>query len=77
LRTQNSERLSIISVTSFEVNIVAEYINAKRMTIMGALHTGTQANNFELVVQQNHGRPQGVKTVICPSLEIETKNQNL
>jgi len=44
---------------------------------MGALHTGTQANNFELVVQQNHGRPQGVKTVICPSLEIETKNQNL
>jgi len=77
LRTQNSERLSIISVTSFEVNIVAEYINAKRMTIMGALHTGTQANNFELVVQQNHGHPQGVKTVICPSLEIETKNQNL
>jgi len=67
----------LISVISFEVNIVAEHINAKRMTIMGALLHWTQGNSFELVVHQNHGCPQagGGKTGICPSeLEIEAKN---
>ena len=37
--TLNSEWFSIISVISFEVNIVAKHVNAKRMTIipMGVL----------------------------------------
>ena len=44
-----SERFSIISVISFEVNIVSEHINTKRMTIMCALLRLTQANRIELV----------------------------
>jgi len=32
--TENSEWFSIISVISFEVNIVAKHVNAKIMTIM-------------------------------------------
>jgi len=74
--TWSSEWFSIISVIGCEVNIVAEHVNAKIMTIMGALLHWTQANSFEVVVCQNHGRPQGVKTGICPSLEIGTTNQN-
>jgi len=35
--TQGSEWFSIISVTSFEISIIAEHVNAKRMTIMRAL----------------------------------------
>ena len=42
-----------------QVNIVIEQVNAKRMTIMGALLHWTQANSFELVVRQSHGRPHG------------------
>jgi len=42
---------------------------------MGVLLHWTQANSFELVVRQNHGRRQGVKTDIGPFLEIGTKNQ--
>ena len=51
--------ISIISVISFEVNIVAKHANAKRMTIMamGVLLHWTQANSFELVVRQSNGRP--------------------
>jgi len=56
-------------------NIVAEHANAKRMTIMGVLLHWTQANSFELVVHQSHGRRQGGKTGIFPSLGIGTKNQ--
>jgi len=37
VHTQNSEGFSLILVVSFEVNIVAEHANAKKMTIMGAL----------------------------------------
>ena len=51
----------------------------QRMTIMGVLLHWSQANSFELMVRQNHGRAQGGggKTGICPSqLEIGTKNQN-
>jgi len=45
---------------------------------MGVHLHWSQANSFELVVRQNHGRPQGGgKTGICPSqLQIGTKNQN-
>jgi len=32
--TRNSEWFSIITVIIFEINIVAEYVNAKRMTII-------------------------------------------
>jgi len=46
-------------VISFEVDIVAEHVNAKRKTIMGALLHWAQANSFELVVLQIYGRPQG------------------
>jgi len=54
---------------------VAEHVNAKRMTIMGAILHWTQDNSFELVVRQNYGRPQGRETGIFPSqLEIGTKN---
>ena len=35
--TRSSGWYSIISVISFEISIVAEHVNAKRMTIMGAL----------------------------------------
>jgi len=52
----NSAWISIIYVISFKVNFVNEHVNAKRMTIMGALLNGTQATGFELVVRQNHGR---------------------
>jgi len=38
-RTQNSERLSIIYVIIFIVNIVFEHVNAKRMTIIVRLYT--------------------------------------
>jgi len=31
----------------------------QRMTIMGALLHWSQANSFELMVRQNHGRAQG------------------
>jgi len=46
---------------SFQVIIVAKHVNAKIKTIMamGVLLHETQANSFELVVRQNHGRPQG------------------
>jgi len=57
--TQNSGWFSIISVISFEVSIITKHINAKRMAIMGALLHWTQANSFELVIRQSHGRPQG------------------
>ena len=59
-RTKNSEWFSIISVIRFEVNIVAKHVNGKKMTIMamGVLFPWTQANSFELVVRQSHGRPQ-------------------
>ena len=47
------------------------------MTIMGALLHWTQANNFELVVRQNHGRPHGGQNGhLSSQLEIGTKNQN-
>jgi len=51
---------SLISANSFEFNIVAKPLNAKRMTIMamGALLHWTQAKGFELVVRQSHGCPQ-------------------
>jgi len=42
-----------------QINIVIEHVNAKRMTIMGALLHWTQANSFVLMVRQSHGRPQG------------------
>ena len=52
---------------------MAEHVNAKRMTIMGAILHWTQDNSFELVVRQNYGRPQGRETGIFPSqLEIGT-----
>jgi len=35
--------------------MVAEHLNAKRITIVGALLHWTQENSFELVVHQNHG----------------------
>ena len=45
---------------------------------MGALLHWTQANSFELVVSQNHGRPQGGQTSICPcQLESGTTNHFL
>jgi len=31
----------------------------QRVTIMGTLLHWSQANSFELVVRQNHGRPRG------------------
>jgi len=58
-----------------QINIVIEHVNAKRMTIMGALLHWTQANSFELVVRQSHGRPQGGQNGHFPSLEIGTKNK--
>jgi len=59
--TWNSECFSIISVISFEVNILAKHVNAKTMTIMamGVLLHRTPANSSELVVRQSYGRPQG------------------
>ena len=36
-----------------------------------------QENRVELMVRQNHGRPQGVQNGHFPPLEIGTKNQNL
>ena len=72
----NSEWISIISVISFEVNIITEHVNAKRMTTVGALLHCTQPKSFELVVRQNHGRPQVVKTGIFHSLEIGAKKHN-
>jgi len=38
-RTQNSEWFSIIYIIIFEANIVAEHVNAKRMTIIVRLYT--------------------------------------
>jgi len=60
-RTKTSEWFSTISVIRLEVNIVAKHVNGKRITIMsmGVLLHWTQANCFELVVRQSHGRPQG------------------
>jgi len=49
-----------------QVNIVIEHVNAKRMTIMGVLLHWTQANSFELVVRQSHGRPQGGQNGLFP-----------
>ena len=57
--TQNWEWFLIIYGICFEVNIVAEHVNAKKKIIMGALLHWAQANSFELVVLQNYGRPQG------------------
>ena len=46
------------------------------MTVMGAILHWTQANSFELVVRQNHGRQQGRETGIFPSqIEIWTQNK--
>jgi len=42
----------MISVNSFEVNIVAKHV-------MGVILHWTQANSFELMVRQSRGRPQG------------------
>jgi len=56
-----------------QVTIITEHVNAKRMTIMGALSHWTQANSSELMVRRNHGRPQGRETGILPCLEIGTK----
>jgi len=74
--TYSWEWFPIIAVISFEVNIVAEHVNAKRMIIMGAILHWTQANSFALVVRQNHGRPQGRETGIFPpswNLGLRTK----
>jgi len=49
--TWNWEWVPVFSVISVEVNTVAEHINAKRMTIMGALLHWSQANSFEIVVR--------------------------
>ena len=56
-----SEWFSIISAISFEGNIVAKHVHAKRMIIMAmrVLLHWTQANSFELVKRQSHGRPHG------------------
>jgi len=55
-----------------EVNIVAEHVNAKRMTItaMGVLLHWTQANSFELVKAM--GARRHVKTGAIPGGAIET-----
>ena len=59
-------------VIIFEVNIVAEHVNAN---FYSAFLHWTQARTIELVVCQNHGRPQGAKRAFC-HLEIGTKNLN-
>jgi len=57
--------------------MVAEHINAKRMTIMGVLLHWSQANSFEPVVRQTHWRPQGgAKRAFAPpswKLGLRTK----
>ena len=53
--TYSSEWFSIISVICFEVSIVSEHVNTKRMPVLGALLHGTQANSIELVVVENRG----------------------
>jgi len=42
-------------LTSFEVDLVAEHLNAKRINIMGELLNGVQAKSFAIVVRQNYG----------------------
>ena len=75
-RTQNSECFSIISVIIFKVNIVAEHMNAKIMTIIVLFYTELKKQFWSRgTVRQNHGRPQGENEHLLP-LEIGTKNQN-
>jgi len=44
--TQNSEWFSLISVIIFKVNIVAEHVNAKRMTIIVLFYTELRETIF-------------------------------
>jgi len=44
--TQNSEWFSLISVIIFKVNIVAEHVNAKRMTIIVLFYTELKQTIF-------------------------------
>jgi len=53
--TYSSEWFSVIYVICFEVNIVSERVNTKRVTVLGALLHWTQAKSIELAVGQNHG----------------------
>jgi len=48
-----------------------------RPCIMGALHTELKKTVLHSWYTKTMGVSRGVKTVICPSLEIGTKNQNL
>ena len=48
-----------------------------RPCIMGALHTELKQTVLNSWYTKTMGVSRGVKTVICPSLEIGTKNQNL
>jgi len=72
-RTQKSKWFSVTSVINFEVNIVAEYVRAKRMTIMGTLFKQTVLNSW--YVKTTRVR-RGLKTCICHFPETGTKNRN-
>ena len=72
-RTQNSKWFSIISVINCEVNIVAEYVHARRMTIKSALFKQTVLNSW--YVKTTRVR-RGLKMGIRPLPESGTKNQN-
>jgi len=73
--TKNWEWFSIVSVIIFEVNIVSEHVNAKRMTVIVRFCTELK----QTVLNSWYVKTMGVgrrELAFSPFLEIGTKNQN-
>jgi len=72
-RTQNSVWFSILSVIIFEVNIAADHVNAKRMTILVLFYTELKQTIFNPWYSTSEPWGSQGRTSICPPWKSELR----